>query len=108
MAHSNSALGQWAAIKPAGSDAPAIQTDLNAVIDAVEKQVNLQYTTRALRDTAIPSPVNGMLTQILGTVNEVDMRINGAWVKIYPLQYSGTAAPASGLGVVGDFYAQYS
>lgn len=108
MAKSNSTLGQWAAIKPAGSDAPAIQTDLNAVIDVVEKQVNLVYTTRSARDTAIPSPTDGMITIITGSVNEVDRRISGAWVKVYPNMYNGTAVPATSLGVVGDLYVQYS
>lgn len=106
MAHSNSLLSQWTAIRPAGGDSPAIQPDLNAVIDAVERQVWMWFATRAARDTAIPSPVNGMVTAILGTVNEVDMRFNGSWVKIYPNYYVGSGAPATGLGVVNDVYFQ--
>jgi hypothetical protein len=108
MAHSNSALSQWSLIKPAGGDSPAIAVDLNAVIDAVERQSWMWFATRSARDAAISSPVNGMVTAILGTVNEIDMRLGGAWVKIYPNYYvgSGSGAPSGSIGVINDIYFQ--
>lgn len=107
MAHSNSPIGQWTGVVPAGSDSPAVQADLVLLITAAEKQVNLVFATTSARDTALPSPVEGMECHITGT-GEKFRRIAGAWVKTYPLMYSGTGTPATSLGAVGDLYIQYS
>lgn len=107
MAHSNSPLGQWAAIMPVGGDPPAVFSDIAAAITAIEKQVTLVYANSAARDSAIVSPTDGM-TVYLTSVGETYRRISGAWVKIHPIQYSGAGAPAAALGAVGDVYFQTS
>lgn len=107
MAHSNSPIGQWAGVVPAGIDSPAVAADLLLIITAAEKQINMVFATISARDTALPSPIEGMECHITAT-GEKFRRIAGSWVKTYPLMYNGTGTPATSLGVVGDLYVQYS
>jgi hypothetical protein len=106
MAHSNSPLGQLSGVVPATSDPPDVQGDLNLLITALEKKLNMTFASRAARDAAITVPVNGMRTHMTD-VFETDERINGAWVKVYPVIYTGTADPSNGVGSVGNIYLKY-
>lgn len=107
MAHTNSPLGQLTGVVPASADPPDVAGDFSLLITAVEKKLNMRFASRTARDSVVTSPVDGMVTHI-DDVGEIDRRIAGAWVKIWPTKYSGTSAPANTLGVVGDWYAQYS
>ena len=106
MAHTNSPLGQLVGVVPALGDAPNVQPDLLLMATEVEKKVNMSFASRAARDAAVTSPVDGMETYIQD-VDEVDKRVNGAWAKIWPIRYYGTTDPLGTLGVVGDIYLKY-
>lgn len=106
MAKTDSPLGQLAAVVPATGDPPDVRGDFLILITALEKKLNMTFASRTARDAAIPSPIDGMKTYI-NDVDEIDERINGAWVKVYPTQYSGTGAPSNSVGSVGNYYAQY-
>lgn len=120
MAHTPSPLGQFAGIQPAGSDPPDVRDDLAIVIAQIEKKTNLVFTNRAARDSAMTGtdPITGIaLTPQDGQecyyttspdAGQIDRRIGGAWVRVYPATYSGTAAPSNALGVDGDVYVQYT
>lgn len=120
MAHTNSPLGQLPAVQPAGSDAPDVRKDLALVIAAAEKKLNLVFTTRAARDAAMTgtdpitgislAPQDGQECYYTASpdAGQIDRRISGAWVKVYPPNYSGTGTPSNGLGVNGDVYIQYT
>jgi hypothetical protein len=112
MAKSNSPLGQFPASIPATSDAPDVRADINTLVGLIEKTVVMVFTTRTARDNAFSGAgvtiTDGMVTWITGTVDERDERINGVWVKTYPIQYSGTGVPSNAIGVPGDIYIQYT
>ena len=105
MPKSNSALGQVPASIPADEDEPNVNGDMAALINAIERRLLMSWPDRATRTTAITAPHNGMRTYI-ENVHEIDERINGQWVKVWPTTYSGTTVPSPGLGVVGDVYFQ--
>jgi len=57
-------------------------------------------------DSVLPY-VNGMIVVTTTSPFEVH-RYNGtAWVKIWPMIYSGTTAPSNALGANGDIYVLY-
>lgn len=107
MAHSNSPLGQYTAVIPASSDAPDVAADFATAITAIEKKALMSFATRTSRNSTVSAPVDGMVTYIQD-VDEIDTRINGAWVKTWPVIYSGSGTPSGGLGVNGDLYIQTS
>jgi len=112
MVHTASPLGQLPASVPATSDPPDVRSDLALLIGLIEPFINMRYATRGLRDNAISAAgvtlTDGMLSMITGSVREIDVRMNSVWVKMYPLQYSGTVTPANSIGVPGDIYVQYA
>jgi hypothetical protein len=65
-----------------------------------------RFTTSADLSTKRPTPVAGEVAWI--TADKVIQVYDGTtWKRVYPPQpmvYSGTAAPASSLGTVGDLY----
>lgn len=75
----------------------------------VEKQLVMKFASMTDLGTKVPSPTSGMLAWV--TADKTLMIYDGsAWRRIYPyapMTYSGTAAPSSSLGAVGDFYIQY-
>lgn len=111
MTRGNTTYGQWTGILPQGVDSPTVNTDLAAVANAAEKQSNLWFTTYAAM-SAMASPVEGMIAHITTAgdtpshLGEIWLRTNGAWVKVFPVMYTGTGAPASTLGAVNDVYIQ--
>lgn len=112
MVKTASPLGQFPSSIPASADAPDVRGDIAILTGLVEKTVVQVYTSRSARDNAFSgagvTPADGMITWITGTVDERDERINGVWVKTYPLIYSGTGAPSNAVGAPGDLYAQYT
>ena len=107
MAHGPSPLGQYGNIVPAAGDIPDVQADLSGAITAIEKKALMSFASRTTRNSTVSVPVDGMFTYIQD-VDEIDARINGSWVKIWPVIYSGTGTPSNGLGVDGDLYIQYT
>ena len=118
MAHFSTPLGQLPHVDPATTDPPDVQGDLVLLSTKVELRLMSVWTTRAARTAgftaAAITPTDGMqsiMTDVNGDgshVVEIDTRINGSWVKTYPLIYSGTGDPSNALGVVGDIYCKYS
>ena len=94
MAHSNSPLGQLGAVIPAPGDQPDVVTDITLLSTNVEKKIVQKHATRAARNTAVSAPVDGMVTYI-ADVDEIDTRINSAWINTWPILYSGNSTPSN-------------
>lgn len=91
---------------PVPSDDPNITDDLNTIVLAVEKKLFATHTTTAARDTATPSPTDGMVCYITGT-NTMYVYQDTGWVTFPPVQpaiTSGTTVPANTSGANGDVF----
>lgn len=76
---------------------------------AVEKQVVMKFADMATLGTKVPAPTAGMVAWI--TADKTLLVYDGTgWKRVYPyapMTYTGSAAPTSALGQVGDIYIQY-
>ena len=77
---------------------------------AIEKKLVQVFASQTDLTTRVPSPVEGMMAYLKDS--DIIQVYNGtSWKRVYPQSpaiYSGTTAPASTLGSVGDFYMQTS
>jgi len=90
---------------PDSAAVPAAHSDFLKIANAVEPKLVMRIPTMALVSTLNPVQI-GMLVVTTSAPFEV-WYYTGTWQKIWPKIYSGTAAPAAGLGVDGDVYIQY-
>jgi hypothetical protein len=102
MGFENSPLEQLGEVIPDGTETPEIPEHLTDIVTAVEKRLLLKFSSRPARNLKLPAPEDGQSTYI-EDVDEIDTRVNGAWVKTWPLFYFGTAAP-SGTPGPNDVY----
>lgn len=111
MPKQDSPLGQLPDTIPEDLDTPDVNGDMAVFLAAIEKRLLMKFADRAERnamfDTASVTPEDGMETYI-SSVHEIDKRINGVWVKIWPWKYSGTNVPSNAIGSVDDIYIQYA
>jgi hypothetical protein len=99
----NSARGQLVGILPTGPTQPALVSHLTGIVNAIEPKL-IQWVANT---GAVVSPVAKMLA--ITDAGEIHMRnvANTAWVKVFPVNYSGTAAPNPANFVEGDTYDRY-
>lgn len=108
MPYTNSAKGQLTGIVPQGGNAPAVVADLQQIVDKVEPRLVLRAASVAAANASLGTLEDGMFLETTAAPFEFHSRQAGAWVKIWPTNYSGTAAPVAANFVVGDTYDQYS
>src|SRR6478752_4200497 len=72
----------------------------------VEKQLVMKFADMTTLGTKVPTPTAGMVAWI--TADKTLLVYDGTgWKRVYPyapMTYSGSVAPASSLGQIGDFY----
>ncbi len=103
----DSARKQFPAVIPTDPTTPTVPAHLTTIINAIEEQVVLYATDWSYADTFIAPYQNGMLIYI-NADEELHLRLGGAWMKIYPTNYTGTGTPSGALGSDGDLYFQTS
>ena len=79
-----------------------------AIVNSIEPHLVLKSASIATANATLSPIIEGMLLITTAAPKEVYKRDGATWVKLYPLYYSGTAAPAAALGVNGDVYFQYA
>lgn len=106
MGYISSAKGQVAGVIPDAAEDPSVHTDLLAILNVVEKKLVQRFADASARDIAWPTPEEGMVA-VLTTPDEIWAYVAGAWKKLYPIIYSGTADPNNAVGVDGDLFVKY-
>lgn len=107
MAFTDSARSQFTAIVPDNPATPTVPAHLQDIVDAIEARVVLRADDWSDADTNIAPYQDGMLLYV-ANIGALFLRVNGAWVKLYPTNYTGTGAPDPALGADGDLYFQTS
>ena len=105
MPFTNSAREQFQAIVPDNPATPTVPAHLQAIIDAIETHTVLRADDWAWADTFIAPYADGMVVYI-EDIDELHLRVAGAWRKLHPNTYTGTGEPSNGLGADGDLYFQ--
>lgn len=97
-------------VVPDSVQIPAAHTDFLKIVNAIEPRLVMRLASLAeaeVEPTSIAPLENGMWLVTTSSPYEVYYRVAGAWKKVWPVVYNGTAAPAASLGVEDDLYIQY-
>lgn len=103
MAFTDSDRKQFLAIVPDDPATPTVPAHLQAIVDAIEEHVVLHAADWSAADTNLTPYKNGMLV-FVENPGALYLRLGGAWLKVYPTNYTGTGDPSPSLGVDGDLY----
>lgn len=77
---------------------------------AIEPKLNMVFANSSDLATRVPSPTEGMVAW-MQDANVLQVYDGSSWKRVYPSSpaiYSGSGAPSSGLGTIGDLYFQTS
>jgi len=110
MPFTDSQRKQFASVVPTDPTTPTVPAHLQDIVDAIEAQTVLRADDWSDADTFIAPYSDGMLLYVVD-IASLFLRLGGAWTKVYPKTYTGTALPVGGLGVGaadGDLYFQTS
>ena len=86
-----------------------IWANIRDLAQAADTQMVIVATDAADLSVKVPAPVAGQIA-VLTTTQQILLRTATVWQQVFPLSpgvLSGSAAPASTLGNVGDIYLQY-
>jgi hypothetical protein len=90
-----------------GSDAPAVVSDLQRIVDLIEPRLVLRAASVSAATSSLGTLQDGMFLITTAAPIELYYRASSTWVKLAPTNYTGTALPASSLGIDGDTYDRY-
>lgn len=82
---------------------------LQTIVQFLEKQLVMKFASSADLAARVPTPTEGMVAWMMDS-NQLMAYDGTVWQRVWPTApaiYSGTTAPASGTGTVGDLYLQY-
>lgn len=85
-----------------------VHNDIKTLVEVLDKRIVGIYANQTAVSNAGPW-VEGNVVWVQDS-NTLQVYNGSSWVSIYPSTpriYSGTSAPSSALGNVGDFYVQY-
>lgn len=105
MPFTDSDRKQFTAVVPTDPTSPTVPAHLQTIVDALESHVVLRAEDWSFADTFIAPYENGMILYV-EDIDSLFLRAGGAWLKLHPTNYNGTAEPDSGLGADGDLYFQ--
>jgi hypothetical protein len=80
---------------------------LQQIVDKIEPRMVLRRASVAAANAGLGTLENGMFLVTTSAPYEIHFRANGAWVKVFPTNYSGTAAPVAANFAEGDTYDRY-
>jgi hypothetical protein len=93
-------------VVPDAAQVPAAHVDMLGIANAIERKLVMRVTNVAAA-TSLNPPEEGMVIATTSSPQEIYRYTSGAWKKVWPQIYSGTTAPAAGLGADGDIYVMY-
>jgi len=92
---------------PDSAAQPAAHSDFLKIANAMEAKLVLRVANAAALGTLAPVETGMMATTTSAPIEVYVATSTTTWAKVWPMIYSGTAAPSAGLGADGDLYIQY-